>query len=126
MRHQATVLDIGSSKVTVLVGERGVNQTFVVKAFSELPYDGFYEGEFLNVKSFADAVKNAIKSATESTRCAIDTLYVGVPGEFVRVETREHRISFPRRKKIRAVDVDDLFDRAFHVEENAGYTTIIV
>ena len=124
MKHQATVLDIGSSKVTVLVGERGVNQTFVVKAFSEIPYDGYYEGEFLNVKSFADAVKSALESASESTHCVIDTLYVGVPGEFVRVETKEHKISFPRRKKIRAVDVDDLFDRAFRAEEIDGYTMI--
>ncbi len=124
MRRQATVLDIGSSKVTVFIGERGVNQTFVVKAFSELPYDGFYEGEFLNIASLADAIRNALKSATESTRTTVDTLYVGVPGEFVQVETVEHKISFPRRKKIRAIDVDDLFDRAFRAEENVGYTVI--
>ena len=35
MQNQVVVLDIGSSKVTALIGERGVNKTFLIKGFSE-------------------------------------------------------------------------------------------
>ncbi|MBO5045597.1 MAG: hypothetical protein J6C93_01845 [Clostridia bacterium] len=40
-RASVAVLDIRSSEVTVLVGERGVNHTFIFKASRTEGYDGY-------------------------------------------------------------------------------------
>lgn len=99
MQNQVVVLDIGSSKVTALIGERGVNKTFLIKGFSEREYSGFTDGQFLDVQSFSGAVKAAIREVREITRVKIAKVYVGVPGEFTTVITKNHHIAFSKRKK---------------------------
>jgi len=37
-KNLAIILDIGSSKVTVMAGERGVNNTFILKGYAEKEY----------------------------------------------------------------------------------------
>ena len=43
-KKQAAVIDIGSSKITAALGERGMNKTFIIKARYTYEYDGFAEG----------------------------------------------------------------------------------
>ena len=43
-KKQAAVIDIGSSKITAIVGERGINKTFIIKAKYTYEYDGFADG----------------------------------------------------------------------------------
>ena len=74
------VLDIRSGEVCALVGERGVNGTFIIKSKYNCGYDGFAEGELLSEESFISAVSSAVKS-TLSASGAIKTFFVGVPGE---------------------------------------------
>ena len=40
-RRSVAVLDVESSEVTVIIGERGVNNTFVFKGMKTEKYDGF-------------------------------------------------------------------------------------
>lgn len=45
-RKSAAVLDVRSSAVTALVGERGVNNTFVFRGVRTEEYDGYADAEF--------------------------------------------------------------------------------
>ena len=56
---QVAVIDVGSSQVTALVGERGINKTFVIKEESSYPYEGFGDGKFYDEKGFVDAFRSA-------------------------------------------------------------------
>ena len=47
-KKQVAVFDIGSSKVTAVIGERGINKTFVIKGRYSYEYDGFADGEFFD------------------------------------------------------------------------------
>ena len=59
MGHGETaVLDIGSSKISVMIAEKGINNTFNIKSSAEENYDGFSGGEFFS----EDSLKNAIKT----------------------------------------------------------------
>ena len=46
MAHETAILDFGSSKITVLIGERGVNDTINVKGFGASKYAGFGNGDY--------------------------------------------------------------------------------
>ena len=48
MNNSVIVIDVGSSKIIAVSGERGVNGTFAIDAFSELRYEGFSEGKFFD------------------------------------------------------------------------------
>lgn len=112
-KKQVAVLDIGSSKITAVVGERGINKTFNLKCDSAFEYDGFIEGAFINT----DSLKRALFSAVECVRKAFHgeefVLYVGVPAAFTSVVVKNSQISFPKSKKITEADVESLYSAAF-------------
>ena len=111
-KKQVAVLDVGSSKMTAVVGERGINKTFIVKARRDFEYDGYGGGEFLSVEALKRVLRFCGEFLSSSVR-GIETVYVGVPGEFTEVTVRDSQISFPRKKRIDENDVDSLFDAAF-------------
>ena len=40
-KKEVAVIDVGSSKVTAIIGERGINKTFLIKGRYSYEYDGF-------------------------------------------------------------------------------------
>lgn len=105
------VLDIRSSQITAVVGERGVNNTFIIKSKYSAEYDGYAEGELLDIDSFNTAVKDVVKS-TLAANAGIKTFYVGVPGEFTKAVNTDKTISLPSAKKISKSDCESLADMA--------------
>ena len=119
-KKQVAVIDVGSSKITALIGERGINKTFVIKGRYSYEYDGYCDGAFFDT----DKLKQILFTIVETVKKAgIDTVYVGVPGEFTQVTVRDSQISFSKKKKIQSEDVDALFDSAF-VLSSSKYTLI--
>ena len=109
VKKEVAILDFGSSKVTVLIAERGINGTFCIKGTGEVEYAGFYEGEFLEPDKVKLAVGLAISNAETTAKTRITKLYVGVPGEFTTVVCREAVITFPKKKKITEDDLNQLY-----------------
>ena len=81
-KKQVAVFDIGSSKITAVIGQRGVNQTFIIKGRYFYDYDGFADGAFFGV----ERLQRILRSLADVVRKnKIDTIYVGVPGEFTHI-----------------------------------------
>lgn len=116
------VLNIRSSDVCAIVGERGVNNTFIIKSKYTCEYDGFAEGELLGIDSFISAVTDVVKS-TLSSAGGIKSFYVGVPGEFLKLLSADKVLSFQSAKKISASDCRLLVDMSTPEEVN-GWTKI--
>ena len=110
-RRSVAVLDVASSAVTVLIGERGVNNTFVFKGVHTEKYDGFADAEFFDVKDLQRAVFTALSETERSCSDRIKELYVGVPGEFCKVLTRRYSISFQSKRKVTPFDLNALFEQ---------------
>lgn len=110
-KKSVAVLDIRSSTVTAVVGERGVNNTFIIKSKYSADYDGFAEGELLDIDSFNAAVAEVVKSTLSATE-RIKSFYVGVPAEFLDVLTVDKVISFRAAKSIARADCDNLAEAA--------------
>ena len=123
-RKGVAVLDIGSSRVTAIVGERGVNGTFAVKAQAEVPYDGFAEGRFFDEKQMEYAVRKAVGTVSDNLRAPIEEICVGVPGAFVRLENRKYKIALRKKRKIRDGDIADLFAAGRRLVEVTGYEVV--
>ncbi|MCH5142521.1 MAG: hypothetical protein J1G07_02270 [Clostridiales bacterium] len=119
MRNKyVAVLDIRSTEMTAVVGERGVNKTFIIKSKYTCTYDGYAEGELLDIPSFTAAITDVVKS-TLSAMNGIKTFYVSIPGEFLKLVNTDRVLSFPSAKKITLTDCRNLVDAAKPpVEEN--------
>ena len=107
-RKSVAVLDIRSSEVAVFIGERGVNHTFVFKASRTEAYDGYENGAFYDTDKLAEAIVRAITGVEQICGERIRQLYIGVPGEFCEVVTRQQDIGFSKKRKITQRDLDAL------------------
>ncbi|MDY6366924.1 MAG: hypothetical protein SPL13_00170 [Clostridia bacterium] len=114
-KKQAAVIDISSSKITAVVGERGMNKTFVIKARNSYDYDGFAEGVFFDEQKLKGILLDAVTKLAMIFHGKLETIYVSVPGEFTSLTVKSSQISFPKKKRIDENDIDSLFDGAFVV-----------
>ncbi|MBO5068100.1 MAG: pilus assembly protein PilM [Clostridia bacterium] len=112
-KKQVAVIDIGSSKITAVIGERGINKTFVIKGRYSFEYDGFENGVFFELSRLQSALYEAGLCLKKACRDSLGAVYVGVPGDFTKVFMKDSQISFAKKKKITEEDVDALFDAAF-------------
>lgn len=119
--NTVAVLDIRSAEMTAVVGERGVNNTFIVKSKYTCPYEGFAEGELLDVKSFTSAITDVVKS-TLAAAGGIKNFYVGVPGEFLKIAGVDKTLSFSSAKKISSADVRALTEMSAPADDEKWRT----
>ncbi len=121
-RKSVAVLDIRSSELTAVVGERGVNNTFIIKSKYTCTFDGYAEGKLLDEDGFVCAVKDVVKS-TLTAAGKIKSFYVGIPGEFIKVVNTDKVIGFQSVKKITRADCDYLAGMSAP-KDTAEYQTI--
>lgn len=108
-KTDVAIIDIGSSKISSFVGEKGVNKTFIIKGYKEMEYSGFLSGEFLDVKETVSVIKQMANNLLTNAR-AIKKVYVGVPGSFTRTIIRDGQLSFDKKRKITAKEINMLYD----------------
>ena len=99
-KKQVAIIDFGSSKITAVVGERGINKTFVLKGSYSFEYDGYSNGTFFNVEQLKTVLVNAVDVLKKIVGDKLQTIYVGVPGDFTQVIVKDSQISFSKKKKI--------------------------
>jgi cell division protein FtsA len=124
-KQTAAVLDFGSSKISVLIGERGINNTFQLKGRGESNYAGFMEGEFLDERDLKTAIGVAITSAVNHSGKKIKKLYVGVPAEFCYSELKEATQTYQNKKRINDNDIYTLFDSVDNYAQSENSHTLI-
>ena len=86
VKRQATILEIGSSKLKVLVGREGVNDTFYIIDSAETEYDGYFEGEFVDFDRLKTTLTDLFDSIDYERKKYNKKIYVGLPSEFIGVE----------------------------------------
>ena len=135
LKDAVAVLDIGSSKISLIVGERGVNDTFIIHNSCEVPYIGYDEDFFLdsnpiyNNLGVVEAIQSAIETVVRNSSLILDKLYVGVPGKFLKVFTKKHSNSYERKIKITNKEIEKFKTTAlqsFKVNEYSVINTQIV
>ncbi len=109
MKKATAVLDFGTSKVLVLLAEESSYQRVTITSAGMAQYDGFMNGEWNNPGGVDDAIVSAIMAAEKKVGTRIKDVYVGVPGEFVRVYVIESSVALQGADpKVTSADVEKL------------------
>lgn len=122
IKKQTAIIDIGSSSIVTLIGERGVNNSFKILGKGEVSYDGFANGKFFDPDNLKKVIAMSISNAEQLSGLKVNDVFVGVPGEFCNCVCKNVSISLGRRKKIKQSDVFALFEKG--VTKHPTYTTI--
>ncbi len=123
-KDAVAILDIGSLKITALIGARGINNTFNIKAVAEKTHEAFYEGEITDITSLTKAIKSTVETISNTHKVNISEIFVGVPGEFLKIRNKQYQISLNKKRKIKQKDVDELYDSVAESINETDYEII--
>lgn len=104
------IVDVGSDMIYIKIGEIAKDNVFHIKSSAEMYYDGFMEGDWLNGDDVSKAVRCCIDKALYNISTKLCAVYVGVPGDFVRVQTKSNKLSFGCNHKISLSDINAIKD----------------
>ena len=107
-KEKVLVFELGSSTLRAILAGRGLNNTFVVKAYKEVAYDGFYEGNFLAPEKL-NALFSQIITEFDCLEEGIKKVYIGVPAEFSSVSVSTVSLNLGSRRRVKQQDIDQLF-----------------
>ncbi len=107
--ERVAILDIRSFEITFLIGAKGFNSSYVICGEETEEYEGYSAQGFLDEAAFESAVRSVVFSVLKAYRGKLDKIYVGTPSSFIRLRTIGQNLSFPKRRKISASDVEALF-----------------
>ena len=104
-------LDIGTSKVSAIVGELGSGGDLEVVGIGTHPSRGLKKGVVVNIESTVQSIQRAVEEAELMAGCEIHSVYTGIAGSHVR-SLNSHGIVAIRDKEVTAGDVDRVIDAA--------------
>ncbi len=120
MRRRNTVaaIDVGSTKVTVIVGDVGEHGDTRILGFGVAPASGLSRGVIDNIQSARDAIAVAVEKAEQSCGMRILSAVVGISGSHIQSQNNRGIIAIADRSRPISAD-----DRA-RVLESAGQISI--
>lgn len=122
--NSITVIDVGTSKIAVLTGNRGINNTLKITASSFQEYAGYYDGEFVEPEKLNEDMSNALAKAEIDAGTKIKKVYVGVPADFSTCVTKQFMQNFNDKLKIEQSDILEIYQKANELKDNEKYVLI--
>ncbi len=103
-------LDIGTTKITAVVGEMLEDEINVIGVGSH-PSTGLRKGSVVNIESTVDSIKKAVEEAELMAGCDISSVYVGIAGSHIK-GFNSHGIIAIKGREITDHDVERVIDAA--------------
>src|SRR4030066_1148884 len=82
-RNIVTGLDLGTTKVCVVIAEQIDDEHFEILGSDSSPSEGLHKGLVANISKTAHAIKEAVSKASNKAGISISTVNVGVAGEHI-------------------------------------------
>ena len=112
MKTMAAAIDFGTSKIVTIMAESGDYHRCSILGSGTAAYDGFSEdGRWNTPEKLNDAIKSAIRQLEEEARKPVTELYVGVPGECMRVHIRETQLNTGPEGRVTLSDASDILEK---------------
>lgn len=106
-------VDIGSSKVAVLIGQRDGKGAIEVAGKGQAPNRGTRRGNIVNLEATVEAIKQATEEAEVMAGVEISRAYVGVAGADIRSVNARGMVTVSRRdREISRQDIQRALDAA--------------
>lgn len=124
MKQSFAILDFGTSKITVLIGGRGINDTINIEGIGVCEYAGYVCGAWRERERLTHCICQAIQAARARARIKIDKVYVGVPNEFSDCKVSDVNISLNKNRRVTERDVAALREAGNSYGNNPDWTVV--
>ena len=104
-------IDIGTSKVVVLVGEVIGDNKLDIVGVGTHPSVGLKRGVVVNIESTVQSIQRSVEDAELMAGCEIFSAYTGIAGSHIR-SINSHGIVAIRDREVNQADIDRVIDAA--------------
>ena len=104
-------LDVGTSKVTALIGEVGQNGAVRVIGLGNAPSKGLKKGVVVNIENTVESIRRAVEAAELMANCRVRAAHVGITGSHIRSLNSVGVVPI-RHREIGPRDVDAVIEAA--------------
>ena len=107
LKDAVAVIDVGTSKITGLIGENGVNNNFIIRAHSERTSYCIDAGTICDPTRLKQDVEAVFADVESSARAKIVKVYFSVPSDFLVVRNCSQQTYLNRVRRLRKKDVEE-------------------
>lgn len=104
-------LDIGTSKISALVGEISADGQIEIVGVGSHPSRGLKRGVVVNIDATVQSIQRAVEEAELMAGCQIRSAYTGIAGSHIR-SLNSHGIVAIQNQEVVQADVDRVIDAA--------------
>ena len=104
-------LDIGTSKVSALVGEIAEDGSIELIGIGSQPSRGLKRGMVVDIESTTQSIQRAVEEAELMAGCEIHSVYAGIAGSHIR-SLNSHGVVAIRDKEVGQADIEHVVDAA--------------
>jgi cell division protein FtsA len=104
-------LDVGTSKVTALIGEVGAGGKVRVIGLGVAPTRGLKKGVVVNIEATVESIRRAIEAAELMANCRVRAAHVGITGSHIKSLNSVGVVPI-RHREISQRDVDAVIEAA--------------
>ncbi|MFT6348758.1 MAG: cell division protein FtsA [Psychromonas sp.] len=108
-------LDIGSSKIVLLIGEQMANNMTNIVGIGEVPAKGVDKGSVTDLDSVVTAIKNALTVAEEMANCKVSWVNLSVSGAHIE-SINESGTWAIEDKEVSSDDMDNVLHNAASIK----------
>ena len=104
-------LDIGTSKVVAIVGQRTDDGGIEIAGIGSHPSRGMKKGVVINIESTVQSIQRAVEEAELMAGCDIHSVYVGIAGSHISSMNSDGVVAIKERE-VASTDIDRVIDSA--------------
>ena len=120
-------LDIGTTKIAVVVGRRAESGKIEIAGYGKTESLGVKRGFVSNIELTIQSIQKAVKEAEENSNVEIKEVFVGIAGQYVKsIQQRGHYMKQVRDEEISQDDIDKLTASMYNLAINPGEQIIAV
>ena len=120
MKKHVAAIDLGTTKVVSIVGEK-TDAGYKIVAFKEAPSKGVMRGEVVNIQNVLDSLNPTIQEINQEYGIEISEVYVGIAGQNIKCSTSRHsRNRVKSEDLILEKEIDEMEQEMFNSRVSAG------
>jgi cell division protein FtsA len=122
-----TGLDIGSSKIRVVVGQKVDGRELNIVGLSEVASEGIAKGVIKSIEDAVSSISRAFEAAERMTGLPVERAYVSISGSHIKSDTSKGVIAVAKADgEVRAEDVERVIEAAQAVSTPPNYEILHV
>ncbi|MBN1549307.1 cell division protein FtsA [Candidatus Babeliales bacterium] len=106
-----TAIDIGTTKICVLIAQHLGDNTFDVLGFGKTPSEGLSKGVVVDIAKTVGSIKRAVQEAELMAGMTIDVAHIGVSGAHIK-SLNSHGVVPIKRGEVRHEDIQNVIASA--------------